>query len=275
MANEIKGGVNNTTGIEVSDLNANGILDLTTAEITQIANIGTVTITAGQWGYLGATDQALATTDTVQFASLNINGAYTLPTADGSANQVLKTNGTGTVTWQTDTTVNYWNRVTGTPNYVIPVTAADDVGATGARITKGWFTDIESTNMPTVGGTSINANGVLDLTSGEVTQLANIGAETISAAQWGYLGALDQGLTTTSNATFADLTLTGDIKLKVYTDAVSNPPTDAELDLIFGTPITVGAGFSAIIDDGGTGTNVYQITTNGTNWYYTLMAKAV
>ena len=29
------------------------------------------------------------------------------------------------------------------------------IAATGARVTKGWFTDIESTNMPTVGGTAI------------------------------------------------------------------------------------------------------------------------
>lgn len=30
------------------------------------------------------------------------------------------------------------------------------IAATGARVTKGWFTDIESTNMPTVGGTSLS-----------------------------------------------------------------------------------------------------------------------
>lgn len=29
------------------------------------------------------------------------------------------------------------------------------IGATATRVTKGWFTDIESTNMPTVGGTAI------------------------------------------------------------------------------------------------------------------------
>ena len=40
-----------------------------------------------------------ASTDLVQIGKLNINGAFTLPTADGSANQVLQTNGSGTVTW--------------------------------------------------------------------------------------------------------------------------------------------------------------------------------
>jgi len=35
------------------------------------------------------------------------------------------------------------------------VVITGDLGLTGSRVTKGWFTDIESTNMPTVGGTSI------------------------------------------------------------------------------------------------------------------------
>lgn len=49
---------------------------------------------------------------------------------------------------------NIWNRVTGTPNYVIPTTAADDVGATAARITKGWFTNLEVTNAYSLNGTA-------------------------------------------------------------------------------------------------------------------------
>lgn len=35
------------------------------------------------------------------------------------------------------------------------LTMTGSIAATGARVTKGWFTDIESTNMPTVGGTAI------------------------------------------------------------------------------------------------------------------------
>lgn len=37
------------------------------------------------------------------------------------------------------------------------ITMTGSIAATGARVTKGWFTDIESTNMPTVGGTSLSA----------------------------------------------------------------------------------------------------------------------
>lgn len=35
------------------------------------------------------------------------------------------------------------------------ITMTGSIAATGARVTKGWFTDLESTNMPTVGGTVI------------------------------------------------------------------------------------------------------------------------
>lgn len=50
-----------------------------------------------------------------------------------------------------------------------------------------------------------------DLTSAELTQLANIDATTISATQWGYLGVTNQGLATTDNVTFADGNFTGNV----------------------------------------------------------------
>jgi hypothetical protein len=36
------------------------------------------------------------------------------------------------------------------------ITMTGSIGVTGSRITKAWVTDIESTNMPTVGGTSLS-----------------------------------------------------------------------------------------------------------------------
>ena len=44
---------------------------LTSGEATQIANIGTTTISATQWGYLGVMDQNVRTTDAVTFATVN------------------------------------------------------------------------------------------------------------------------------------------------------------------------------------------------------------
>ena len=58
-------------------------------------------------------------------------------------------------------------------------------------------------SMNTSGELATVENGLQNLTSDEVTQLGNINSNTISNTQWGYVGALDQGLTTTSNVTFA------------------------------------------------------------------------
>ena len=46
---------------------------------------------------------------------------------------------------------------------------------------------------------------ISNLTAGEGAQLENIGSTTISATQWGYLGAFNQGLTTTSTVVFATI----------------------------------------------------------------------
>jgi hypothetical protein len=56
--------------------------------------------------------------------------------------------------------------------------------------------------------TSLNS-----LTSGELSQLENIGTSTISATQWGYVGALDQDLATTDAVAFTTVTadLIGDV----------------------------------------------------------------
>jgi len=62
--------------------------------------------------------------------------------------------------------------------------------------------------------------------------------------------------------------------IPVYTNNVSNPPTDAELDSAIGTPATVGAGYTALLDNSGAGSNVYYVASDGTNWWYTAMTKA-
>lgn len=60
--------------------------NLTTAEIQQLENIGTDTISAAQWGYLGAQDQEVATTDNVTFNSLTLpNGIYLRTSGNGYA----------------------------------------------------------------------------------------------------------------------------------------------------------------------------------------------
>ncbi len=64
---------------------------------------------------------------TGRFASNLTIGAYTLPAVDGTTNQVLSTNGTGTVTWQNAGGVG----ATGPTGPVGPIGATGPVGATG------------------------------------------------------------------------------------------------------------------------------------------------
>jgi hypothetical protein len=48
--------------------------DLTNSEVNQLKNIGTSTLSATQWGYLGSSNQAIATTDNVTFADGDFTG---------------------------------------------------------------------------------------------------------------------------------------------------------------------------------------------------------
>ena len=59
------------------------------------------------------------------------------------------------------------------------------------------------------------------------------------------------------------------------TDVFTDPPTKAELVSAFGDPATIGSQFTAIINNGGTDTNVYLVITTGAEYYYFQLTKAV
>src|SRR6056297_562396 len=61
-----------------------------------------------------------------------------------------------------------------------------------------------------------------DLTSGEISQLQNIDSNTITNTQWGYLGDLDQNLTTTSDVNFAQLNLSSEANITGIEEEISN-----------------------------------------------------
>jgi len=54
----------------------------------------------------------------------------------------------------------------------------------------------------------LSLQDISDITSNEETQLSNINSVTITNAQWGYLGGLDQSLATDDDPTFGALTVT-------------------------------------------------------------------
>ena len=76
--------------------------------------------------------------------------------------------------------------------------SGDATIATGGALTIG-----------TIGANHIDE--ISNLTSGEGAQLENINSVTISNTQWGYLGALNQSVTTTSNVQFNNVNVDGNL----------------------------------------------------------------
>lgn len=63
---------------------------------------------------------------------------------------------------------NLWDRVTGTPNYLVTHNAGDEIGASGAPITKGYFTGMVLTNLDFVAGGS-QVNEIVTVVDGSST----------------------------------------------------------------------------------------------------------
>ena len=68
-------------------------------------------------------------------------------------------------------------------------------------------------SMTNAGAVTVGKIEGVDITSDEATQLANIGATTISAAQWGYVGDFDQGLASTNDVIFNTITVNEDVTI--------------------------------------------------------------
>jgi hypothetical protein len=66
----------------------------------------------------------------------------------------------------------------------------------------------------------------------------------------------------------------GEIKQRIVSSNVSNPPTDAELDALFTSPATKGDGWTVYIDDSDSD-NFYQIVASGTLWFIFTAAKGL
>ena len=321
-------GGNDITGIG----NLNSVL---AAELSQLETIGTTTISADQWGYLGALNQALATTDSptfagltmsgnkkVQFndssnyiysngtdlylsggtyvyiynADLRLGGSLYLNNPEGDALLVLGNNADYSITWSWGNGIMRWDVLStedvmtldGSGNVVLTGTVSGTgmnlSGLTASRLIasdadkNAVSTDLASWVAATDNETSITdegdgtitvglaasisgltsvsattfSDGTASLTAGAITgltavnsvlaaelsQLETIGTTTISAAQWGYLGALDQALTQASSPTFAGATLNGNMLVSsVYqvqfgdSGTYINQAADSHLDI--------------------------------------------
>lgn len=101
------------------------------------------------------------------------------------------------------------------------ITMTGSLAATGARVTKGWFTDIESTNMPTVGGVAI----LTSLTAPQFTtiELGHASDTTLSRVSAGVVAIEGVNILTTAGGT-----LTGNITLGENTSIALDPAGSAD-----------------------------------------------
>ena len=115
------------------------------------------------------------------------NGAVANLSGTNTGDQTTVSGNAGTATTLETTRTIWGQNFNGSANVTgdIALSTANiamsgSLAATGARVTKGWFTDIESTNMPTVGGTAL----LTSLTAPQFTtiELGHATQNTLSAS---------------------------------------------------------------------------------------------
>jgi hypothetical protein len=185
---------------------------------------------------------------------IKVNNAYTFPTADGSANEVLTTNGAGLVTFQptsqlalgtTSTTALAGDTTTISASQASAITAntakvSYTDSAVDARISAASIDDLSDVTTPT------NIEGdVLSYQSGAFKRdtflqaLKDISTKTSTGLQWS---------ATSSNQTSVNLTQAspGIVDLEVYNDGTDGSVTPASIVALRATHRTAGAtGYSA------------------------------
>jgi hypothetical protein len=112
-------------------------------------------------------------------AGVRINSAFYLPTTDGTANQIIKTDGSGTATWASLSSLGVTS-ITGTANQII---ASASTGA----VTLSTPQDIATTSSPTFN--NLTTTGDIAVNGGDITttattfNLVNTTATTVNFAQ--------------------------------------------------------------------------------------------
>lgn len=211
-----------------NNVNINSLIQ---AEIDQIANINAVTIINDQWGYLGASDQGIATTDSPTFDNLtistdiNITGEILFPSATihssgtdihihpniGNADGNLILHPVGS---NTGSCLFVRNSVTG--NYGDFIIKLSGTTASLESALGGGGTAPDTLNINDADWDNINI--------GDASATITINAVGISAAQFGYVGQMNQRVDSSyGSVSFAGLTSTSTVVISGQNiDSVDN-----------------------------------------------------
>jgi hypothetical protein len=167
-------------------------------------NTGSSTITTTGAGVLGSltVDQIVLDNSSVTFSGTTGTNIINIPNNILNAYTIV------------DSSVSYIELVSTTASQNIKL--LQNTNVTGTLTTTGV---VNGRNMVSDGNyiDSLISIGIEGLTALEVNQLENINSVVISNIQWGFLGALDQSLSTTDNVTFNIITGTTSINTDLLT----------------------------------------------------------
>lgn len=114
---------------------------------------------------------------------------------------------------------------------------------------------VDGRDIASDGSTLDTLDGDLgSITSAEADQIENIGATTISGAQWGYLGATDQGLSTSNNVDFNTITASPSSAVTALTIEQNYDAVGLHIDMN-------GANYAGVID-GGAQNQIIELISN-------------
>jgi hypothetical protein len=227
--------------------------DLASSEITAIQNIGAETITATQWGYLGAASGAITNTNTTYLGGTNLTLSGTTFNVDDA---FLKNDASDT-TSGTITAAGFTTTATGS---IAHIKASDEIsGSISQAIQAGITTMANLTTVGTIGsgtwqGTAINQTylvGQSGTNTGDtsITDSTSTTSSTTRGSATGVKAAYDRGSTGVTNAATAQTTanaalpkaggaMTGAITTNSTFDGVDIAVRDA---ILTSTTTTAGA----------------------------------
>lgn len=247
--------------LDTLDTAVGGVGSLTAAEITQLEAINSVTITNTQWGYLGSMNQAVATSDSVNFnGGITSTGTISGSVVNAATANVttLNVNGSATMTGSL-----VFNGVSFTETSTLTNTGSNTFGGSDTTQTfSGSSTFMQAPIFNTALGVASGGTGATTLTDGGILLGSGTGAITAMAvladgamivgdgtgdpvAESGATLRTSIGVGTTNTPQFTGLDLGG-------TDATLTKNSAGDLN-IEGNIIYRAGGTDVPITDGGTG----------------------
>jgi len=232
MQNNLTFTENTNTGVDMTEATLRSKLALITENVTigdgtdvQVTTSGDLVVTGD---LVVSGDTITANVGTLDVEDKNITLNYhatndTSSTANGAGitiQDAVNSTTDATILWDATNDKFDFSHSINAPSLFLSGTEID---ATATELNQLYNVTVGGTtagDIVTIDGTQTLTNKTIsasqiteisNLTAGEGAQLENINSVTISNTQWGYLGALNQGLTTTSDVAFNSLDIEGDV----------------------------------------------------------------